>query len=577
MTSSGKRKAQQRQAGFRLLIMVAILVCINMLASRFHYGLDLTSEKRFTLTQSTKNLLRKMDDVAVIDVYLEGKHFPPDFQRMRDAVRERLQALKEYAGPHIVFRFSDPFEGKGDKEMAEVYQRFAQRGMVGIPINQSTDERYTEQIVVPYAIIQYKGKEAPPILLLEGHLGMNRQEQLNYSESMLEYKFASAINQINKPDLPRIAYVMGNGEQLGFHTYDALKTLSKNYHLDTIDINNGTHIPSVYAAAIICKPTIPFDDRQKYKIDQYVMHGGKMLWLLDQVQASMDSFHNSEQFIATDYALNLDDLLFKYGVRVNADLIEDLQCNRIGVMPQNANPNEQGAHLQMFPWSYFPVFVPTSHHPIVNNMDGIMSQFVNSIDLIGNPEIKKTVLLESSQYSRSTMSPARVSLSMLRYRPNPELYKKGFKPTAVLLEGKFQSAFQDRMHPEFLRILRDSLKQPFKATADAAGAMIVISDGDMMLNDVTQSQGPMELGYWRFDKVRYANKSFILNCVEYLTDQSGLLEARSKDVRLRLLDGGRVKSEKTKWQIINIVVPIALVLVFASAYIFFRKRRYEGV
>jgi gliding-associated putative ABC transporter substrate-binding component GldG len=209
-------------------------------------------------------------------------------------------------------------------------------------------------------------------------------------------------------------------------------------------------------------------------------------------------------------------------------------------------------------------------------MDGVMSMYASTIDTVGNPQIRKTVLLESSQYSRPTLTPARIALSMLRYTPRPELYNKGYKPAAVLLEGRFSSIFQDRLPPDFLQILKDSIHKPYKPVADSAnGSMIVVSDGDIFLNGFNEQTGPEEMGYWRFTKMRFANKAFIQNCVEYLTDKSGLLEARNKDVRLRLLDVGRVEKERNTWQTINLVIPLAIVLIFASAYIFFRKRRYE--
>ena len=570
-TASGKRKVQQTQAGIRFVILIAILVCVNLLASRIHFGLDLTQEKRFTLTAPTKKMLRDMKDVAVIEVYLDGKNFPPDFQRLRSAVRERLQSFQEVAGSHIKFRFTNPFEGKSDQELVTVYQDFAARKMAALNIGQNEEERSTTQLVMPYALVQYKDKEVP-ILLLEGHTGMTRNEQLNYSESLLEYKFASALRQAEMPDKPRLAYVVGNGEPLDYTTYDILKTLGSLYKLDTLEINDGTTIPSVYSALIVCKPSQPFTERQKYKLDQYVMQGGRMLWMLDAMKASMDSFGNSQQFLAVDNSVNLDDQLFKYGVRINNNLLEDLQSREIYV--QEMLMNGQLSNI-LRGWYYFPRFIPTSHHPIVNNMDAIQSKYASTMDTINTPDIRKTVLLESSQYSRTAASPVRVSLSMLRFQPKPELFNKGFQPTAVLLEGKFQSVFQDRMPADLLAVF-DSLKIPFKPVADTATSMIVVSDGDIMLNEVSQSSGPQELGYSLMEKIRYANKSFVLNCLEYLTDNSGLLEARSKDVRLRLLDGGRIKRERTKWQVINIVIPIGLVLAFASCYLFFRKRRYEG-
>lgn len=568
---SSKKKAQNRQAGIRVFILLAVLICVNMLAARFHTGLDLTSEKRFTLTQPTKKMLRRLDGFIVVDVLLEGKNFPAGFQRLRESVRERLQSFRDLSGGKIVFNFRDPFEGKSEKEKGQVFSELAKKGVNGVNIRQNADQQYTEQIVFPYALVKYQGKETA-VRLLESHLGFKPLEILNYSESQLEYKFASAINGLMRPDKPRIAYVMGNGEALGWLTFDAIKALQEVYHVDTFDLNSGTQIPIAYDAAIVCKPTQPFSDKSKFKLDQYVMNGGHLLMMLDGANASNDSLAH-EQYLATGIDLNLDDMLFKWGVRINTDLIEDLQSNPIPVVVGMVGDQPQ---IELRRWFYMPVFIPTSQHPIVRNMDGVMSMYASSIDTVANPEVHKTVLLESSQYSRPTMTPARVSLSMTRYAPRPELYNKGYKPTAVLLEGRFGSVFQDRLPPDFLQILRDSLHTPYKPVADSNnGSIIVISDGDVFLNGFNEQTGPDEMGYWRYNKMRYANKAFILNCVEYLTDRNGLLEARNKDVRLRLIDGGRAKSERNMWQVVNLAVPLGLVLVFASAYIFFRKRKYE--
>lgn len=571
--SKNKRKKQQTQAIFRLVIMAAILVALNMLASRLHYGIDLTKEKRFTLSDATKKLMREMNDVAVIDVYLEGSDFPAGFQRLREATREKLQSLQEYAGDKVIFRFHDPVEGKDQKEKMAIYQQLADKGMSPVNLKVNADEEgYSEKYVLPYALVQYGGREYP-VKLLENNPSLNAFSNLNYSEALLEYKFASAINKLQHPVRTEIAYIMGHGESLGINTIDLLSTLPAAYKVDTVDLPNSLHIPTYYKAIIINKPTKPFDEKDKFKIDQYVMRGGRVLWAIDMLHTPMDSLQKSSQFITMDYGLNLDDQLFKYGVRINTNLIEDMQqCLQL---PITVGQSEGRPQFQLRPWIYFPFFLPSSQHPIVKNMDAVMGEFVNSIDTIANPEIKKTILLESSKYSRVTASPARVSLSMLNFPMRPEMFDKGNKPAAVLLEGKFLSVFKNRLAPEFVTILRDSIKQPYKEIADTATRMIVISDGDMLENDFTQRTGPMEMGYWQFTGDRFANKEFILNCMEYLTDNSGLIEARSKDVRLRLLDNARVKKEKITWQIINIGVPIGLVLIFASCYLFFRKRKYE--
>ncbi len=569
--SSSKKKAQNRQAGIRVIILLGLLICINMLASHFHTGLDLTREKRFTLTNPTKKMLKSIKGFVVVDVLLKGKNFPAGFQRLQESLREELQRFRDVSGGKIVFKFRDPLDGKSDKEKNQVFTELAAKGVNAVNIRQSGDDKYSEQLAFPYAIVHYKGKEST-VRLLESHVGYSPLEILNYSESQLEYKLASAINGLMRPDKPRIAYLMGNGEALGWGTYDALSNIQKLYHLDTVDLNAGTHIPSVYDAAIICKPSQSFNDKEKFKLDQYVMNGGHLLMFLDGANASMDSL-SGEQFLATGLDLNLGDLLFKWGLRENNDLIEDLQSNPIPVVVGQMGDQPQ---IELRRWFYLPVFIPTSQHPIVRNMDGVMGMYVSSLDTLDNPDIKKTVLLASSKYSRPTMTPTRISLSMLRYPPRPELYNKGNLPVAVLLEGRFSSSFQDRLPPDFLRILKDSIKQPFKPIADSAnGAIIVVGDGDMMLNGLNQKTGPEEMGYWQYTNTRYANKAFLLNCLDYLTDPNGILEARNKDIRLRLLDAGRVERERTKWQVLNLAIPLGLVLIFASAFIFFRKRRYE--
>jgi gliding-associated putative ABC transporter substrate-binding component GldG len=577
--SSTKRKRQQRQAIFRILLLLGILACVNMIAARIHYGFDLTEEKRFTLSPSTKKLLRKMNDVAVIDVYLKGK-FPAGFQRLAEATREKLQNFREIGGKNIVFRFSDPFEGRSEAEKGPIFDQMAKKGINGVnlQVQGGADDGYSEKIIFPYALVSYRGREIPVQLLDNNHPGMSPMEVLNYSESILEYKFASALNVLSQPDKPKIAYITGHGENLGPTTSDMLNTLRFLYHLDTLDLSTTIKIKGpglgLYEAIIINKPKETFSDKDKFKIDQYIMRGGHVLWLIDPLNASMDSLNNSnaQMFMTQDLNLNLDDMLFKYGVRVNPNLIEDMTCNPIAVVVGMLGDKPQ---QQLRNWLFFPVLVPESKHPIVHNLDAVMTVFASSLDTIANPDIRKTVLLASSKYSRTVPNPARVSLSMLSFQPRSDMFNDPNKPVAVLLEGKFKSVFNNRLQPEFLSILKDSLHMPFLKECDTPTSMIVIGDGDMFENDYSQTKGTMEMGYWRFTDTRFANKIFMLNCMEYLTDKSGLLESRSKDVKLRLLDGSRIKKERKTWQLVNIAIPIGVILIFASCYIFFRKRRYE--
>lgn len=571
--TSVKRKQQQQQAIIRIIIMVVILIFANILAARFHTGLDLTREKRFTLSNATKRMLQDTKEAVTVDVYLKGE-LPAGFQKLREATREKLQSFKNYAGANLNFRFSDPFENIDEAEKGRVMEALHKKGVEPVELNVKDKQNSSKQVIFPFAVVRYAGKEQA-VRLLDNHFGMTPLQVLNYSETLLEYKLASAIHNLQKKDKPRIAYMVGNGEQLGANTLDLLYTISQVYRVDTVDIHSNYFInDKLYDAIIINKPILPFEDKDKFKIDQYVMRGGKVLWVVDPLHTPVDSLQQTGQFITTDYNLNLDDQLFKYGVRINNDLIEDAQ--QVNPVPLITGTLSNGQpQIELRPWTFLPIFIPTSPHPIVKNMDAIMGRFASSIDTIDKTNNTKTILLESSNYSRSDPSPVRVSLNMIKFQPETKYFNKPYRPAAVLIEGRFNSLFENRIPPDFLRILNDSLKYNFKPNTDAENKMIVISDGDMFLNDVSQTTGMEEMGYWRYTKSLFANKNFLLNCLEYLTDPNSMLEARSKDLKLRLLDAERVETEKTKWQAINILVPVGLVLVFASCYFFFRKRRYE--
>jgi gliding-associated putative ABC transporter substrate-binding component GldG len=554
------------------VILLLILVGINVLATKLHYGLDLTKEKRFTLTPATKNMLRNMDDVATVEVYLEGK-FPAGIEQLKNAVRDRLNNFNNYAGNKIIYSFTDPFEGKTEAEKGDIFQQLVKKGIIGRMLNMDEESGSTQKMFFPYALVNYKGREIS-VSLMEPGSGYDPMTQLSISESMLEYKLASAIHKLEMPDRPTIAYITGHGEPLDWTTYDMLHTLENNYRVDTFDLIAHANInPTVYNAIIINRPWTAIKEEEKFKIDQYIMYGGRVLWVVDPLITPLDSLQTSDNIMTVDRMLNLDDMLFNYGVRLNPNLIEDMQCF---VLPVTVGRTQRGeAQIENKPWMYYPIFVPTSKHPIVNNMDGILGKFASSIDTVGNPNAKKVVLLESSKYSRTAANPVRVNLAMLQYQLREDMFQKPYNPVAVLLEGKFTSIYRNRVAPSFVAVLRDSLRQPFKEKTDTTTAMIVIADGDMFANDFSESRGPIPMGVSRNSDARFVNSSFLLNCMEYLTDKNSLLEARTKDVKLRLLDNGRTKEEANKWKIVNVGIPIVLVLVFASVYMFFRKRRYE--
>jgi gliding-associated putative ABC transporter substrate-binding component GldG len=564
----------KNQNTIRFAFLLAGLLLLNMLSSRFHHRIDLTAEKRFSVSEPTRQLLRQLKDDIVIEVYLTGK-LPAGFQQLSEGTREVLNEFKEYGGSKIRFSFINPLEGKNEQEKEAVFKSLNEKGIqpVNLKIQQDEDDGYSEKIIFPAASVSGLQKQEA-VSLLENHIAMSPDEKLNLSQSLLEYKLAGAIKQILIPGKRQIAFMQGSGEMIGLNTLDMLTTLSKYYDIDTLDINQNIEIGKNYRAVIFCKPSQPFDEKNKFKIDQYVMHGGKVLWLIDQLKLDIDSLKTQDATLAIDYNLNLDDLLFRYGARINSDLIEDyMYANPIPISVGNINGQPD---MRQFPWLYFPFSIPDSKHPIVNNMDAVMFSNASSIDTVANPEVRKTILLHSSNRSRRSPSPVRISLSSIKYKPQAAMFRERHIPMAVLLEGKFLSSYTNRIDPNFLAIYQDSLHKTFLPACEKDNSMIVVSDADVFLNDFSERRGPMECGYYKYTDQLFANKTFMLNCLEYLTDDFGLLVARNKTLQLRLLDRVRIKKERLQWQMLNVGLPIGLVLIFASAYFFFRKKKYEG-
>ncbi len=558
----------------RFAIIAAILLLLNIISSRLHVKVDATAEKRFSLSEPTKKLLKGLKETVVIEVYLKGS-FPAGFKKLSESTRDLLQQFKEVANGRVKFSFINPIEGKDEKEKRDVFTNLAAKGInpVNLKVQADEDEGYSEKIIFPAAKIACNQKETS-INLLESHLSMTPQEKLNNSEAMLEYKFASAIKFLIEPDRKKIAYITGHGEELGMNTYDMLSNLEKYYDVDTVDLTQNIDIGRFYTAAIICKPIVPFDEKNKFKIDQYIMQGGKMLMCMDILSFSMDSLRFSDASMAMDYGLNMEDMLFNYGVRINPDFIEDYQ--QANPIPVTVGMMGNQPDIQLLPWAYFPFSLSSSKHPIVNNLDAVMFMYASSVDTIANPEIKKTILLTSSNRSRRMPSPVRISLSNLKFKPQADMFKEKNIPLAVLMEGKFKSIYANRIDDNFIKVYRDSLKKPYNTVCEKDNKIIVVGDGDVFLNDFNTSRGPMECGFYKFTEQRFANKTFILNCMEYLTDDYGLLEARNKNLTLRLLDTVKVKKQMLQWQLLNIALPAFLLLVFGSAYFFFRRKKYEG-
>jgi ABC-2 type transport system permease protein len=395
---------------------------------------------------------------------------------------------------------------------------------------------------------------------------------LNTAEALLEYKLSSALHKITLDSFPTIAYLVGNGQPDNYQIYDAINTIRSNYPLQVLDIDSIPFIPSQVNAIIINKPTFPFSEQQKLKIDQYIMHGGKVIWMLDALYASLDSLQRSEgSFIAFDRGLNLEDQLFKYGVRINQDLVQDLHCDKIPSVYGTMGGKPQ---IQLLPWPYFPLLGNGDAHPISKNLDYVLSQFPGSIDTVKSPGVRKTILLSTSTESRILSTPAKVEWASVRNEEDMKTFTRSNVPVAVLLEGKFNSPFANRLSLAQADTLSKIFGRPFLSESTSENQMIVISDGDIISNAVTQNEGPLMMGMNQYTQYQYANRDFFLNCLEFLTDNSGILETRSKDYALRLLDARKVEEGRSRWQFMAIALPVLLVLVLGLLWQWLRKRKY---
>ncbi len=558
------------KAKYGWIWILVVLFVINGIAAIFYFRLDLTQEHRYTLSAATRKMLTGLEAPVDITLFLSGD-MPAGFKKLAKSSEEMLQSFKEYGKNQVEYTVQRPGENLNETARAAFIDSLNRLGLapMNVKAQMKEGEGQDQRLVYPGALVTYKGR-VTAVDFLQGQSFEGGEESLNKAEALLEYKLAGAINKLSRDTVPRIGYLSGNGESLSYNVADLINTVKANYQFNILPIENVSTIPEIFNVVLITKPTQVFTDQQKLKIDQYIMHGGKVMWMIDNLYAEFDSLQRSQnEFIAFDRNLNLEDQLFKYGARINLDLVQDLTCDQIPSVIGTVGGKPQ---IELVNWYYFPLLSNTNGHPIAKNLDYVVSQFPNSIDTIAAAGIKKTVLLSTSPYSRILSSPAKVSWKSVSTLEDEKAFTRGSIPIAVLLEGEFTSLFNNRLTTAD----RDSLlahDRPFVARS-AENKMIVISDGDIAYNAVNQ-QGPMPMGKNMYTGYQYANKEFIFNCLEYLTDRSGILETRSKDYTLRLLDKKRLAAEKLQWQIINIAGPAILIILFAAIYQVVRKRKYS--
>ena len=564
-------------------LLIVLVLFINILSSFINWNVDLTADKKYSFANASTTIINSLDDKLFIKVYLEGD-FPAEFKKLQKSTEDLLKRFKAIGNKNIDFEFINPNNVANDIEKLALFKQLVKLKLSPTDLEIKKDGKQVNQIIFPGAIIYYKDKQSA-VHFLKQSPGETPGSNINTSIEGLEYEFVSAIEHLTKNRLTKIAFLEGNGELSEQQVYDITESvlddnfnLSYYYKVDRFNIkefaiDSTTMLPDLsrqlallntYKAIIIAKPTIPFNNLDKLLIDQYIMQGGKVLWLVDGVKASMDSLQNkSGTFIATKNVLNIEDQLLRYGVRINANLIEDLRSTKIPIITGYSNNKPQQSY---FSWPYSALLVSNSNHPISKGLDGIKCEFVSSIDTIKN-NIRKTILLHSSKESRLNPAPSKISLGILENPPTTNSYNKEFLSIAILLEGEFESVFKNK--------LVQKNKQIQFIEKSVSTKMIVVSDGDMIANDLSNSGGIYPLGYDKNIKFTYpGNKHFLINAVQYLCGDNALSHLKVKELGLRMLDKKKIQKNKLIIQLINIALPILLLLIFALFFVRYKKRKY---
>lgn len=549
---------------------LVLVIGINLLASVAYKRLDLTQDQRYTLSEPAKEALDQIKSPMVIDVFLEGD-FPSEFKKLQNETRYLLEEINDY-NPYVTFIFSNPVDEGSDAAL--VSQQFAQFGMTPLPLKVKSNGKESAQTIFPWATANHNGK-AVPISLIKNVAGATPEEFVYASTQNLEYAFIEGFNRLLNAKTKKIAVLKDNGELPDARIADFLTKLGETYSIAPFPMNTALEKPeqalkalqNTFDLVIVAKPTKAFSDQQKFVLDQYILNGGHSLWLLDQVAMDNDSLKiNDGKALAFPRELGLKDMFFKYGLRINTALVKDLYSAPLSV----ATGDGSNSSYTELPWFYQPQVPSFNTHPINTNIEHpIKFNYASPIELLKTGEtITKTVLLASSPLSRVEGVPKQISLDEVGIEPQEEDYKAGSQPLAVLLEGLFESAFKNRVQPVQMETVR------FRESATQPAKLVLIADGDLIANEVDPTGNPLELGFDYLTRKQYGNKEFLLNTVNYLMDDTGLINIRNKDIALSFLDGQKTAKTINKWQALCIGLPLLLLLGFGAVFYFLRKKRY---
>ncbi len=551
----------------KMAILVVGLVLLAYILSVWFFRIDLTSEKRYSLSPISKQFISRLEAPVKIDIFLEGE-LPSGFRKLQQAVVEKIQDINAYADYQIRDELMDPYEMVSNtEEQKQLFERLVSLGLKPTDLRLQRDEGTVTKLIFPGAVIHYKDYEIG-INLLKNNPSLSAEQNLNQSVETLEFELMRAFKLLVDDNRPTVAFMGGHGELGEPETRDIRQALSENFSLTDV-VADELIQNTLPDAVVIADPVHAFSEKDKFYIDQYLMRGGNLLWLIDPVQVSLDSLSSGETTIAFPHDLNLNDQLFRYGVRVNTDLVQDVECVMI---PVNTAPLGSAPKYTPAPWYYSPLLSPSQSHELSRNLNRVKSEFVSSIDTVGkNPAIKKSVVLHTSNYSRRVETPVEVSLQSINSPPARSLFSQSALAVGVLLEGQFISVFQNRMLGDFNTKNIEVLPQSKSAK------MIVLADGSLIANQVSKRNGQIQtlpLGYDRYSQQTFGNKAFLVNAISYLCDDAGIMSLRTQVFKIRLLDKVQIREQRLFWQLLNVVAPLVLISLLGLIFNIVRRRKY---
>ncbi|WP_299584138.1 gliding motility-associated ABC transporter substrate-binding protein GldG [uncultured Sunxiuqinia sp.] len=564
-----KQKKRNQQLK-KLAILMGGLLVMNLVAGAWFFRLDLTSEKRYSLSPVSKQLIQQLDAPIKVDIFLDGE-LPPGFRKLQQALVEKIQDINAYADYRVHYELLDPYKlVSTTEEQNKLFDRLVSLGLRPTDLRLQRDEGTVTKLIFPGAVIKYKDYDIG-INLLKNNPSLSPETNLNQSVETLEYELMRAFNVLLTDNKPTVAFLQGQDELTEPETRDIRQTLTENFQVTDMRAEALFQAESLPDVLVIADPKQAFSEQDKFYIDQYLMRGGNLLWLIDPVRVSLDSLSRGETTLAFSRDLNLNDQLFRYGVRVNPNLVQDVECLMI---PVNTAPVGSPPKYTPAPWYYSPLLKASQAHVLSRNLNQLKAEFVSTIDTVGkDPAIRKSVVLHTSNYSRKIQTPLEVSLQSINQPPSQSMFNEKYLMAGVLLEGQFPSVFQNRMLTDFNTQKIEVMDRSKPAR------MIVIADGSLIANQVSRRNGQVQilpLGYDRYSQQTFGNKEFLVHAISYLCDKTGLMFLRSQAFQIRLLDKVKIREQRLFWQLFNVLIPLALISVLGLIFSVIRRRKYSG-